>query len=548
MDVPAANGGSATPSDGVRPDESATSLPHPDDAPADLGPAPLPLPSWKLVFFLALPVLAQQSLHLVVRLSDGYLAGNIVGLPLIEEAEVPAAAQMAALHLAAPGPGEGMLGRLGGSLAVVETVRPILSQKAAFQAAHTNADYLGWFIVSYSLFVSIGSTALVARFTGAGHRREAVAATHQSLLLALAFGVAASAVGLLGGLRFVLGWMKLEGLALDLALDYLQPLFWLLPFQIVETAGIACLVGAGDTRTGLGVMIGVALANIPLSWAFTLGLGPFPHMGFAGIAMGTALSHLLGALTVLLVLSRGRFGLRLSLEQFRPRWDLWRRLLRVGLPAGFDSLSVTVGQFWFLSLVNRLGEFAASAHGIAIRWEALGYLSGAAFGTAAMTLVGQNLGAGRPDQARRAGWMALSLGAGFMTVMGLVFYLLAVPMFALFCPSPAQEPIIRLGVPVLRLVAFAMPALACCIILASALRGAGDTRVPVLFTWAGFFGVRIPLTYWLTQEIWHLPWGSLPGGAFGLFGAWIAMVADLVIRGSFFLARFLRGAWVHQRV
>jgi Na+-driven multidrug efflux pump len=104
-------------------------------------------------------------------------------------------------------------------------------------------------------------------------------------------------------------------------------------------------------------------------------------------------------------------------------------------------------------------------------------------------------------------------------------------------------------VPVLRLVAFAMPPLACTIIFTSALRGAGDTRVPVLFTWIGFFAVRIPLAYILAFP--HLdlgPLGTYPGLGFGLFGAWLAMFADLLVRGVFFFQRFLRGAWKKQRV
>src|SRR5947199_10853776 len=123
-----------------------------------------------------------------------------------------------------------------------------------------------------------------------------------------------------------------------------------------------------------------------------------------------------------------------------------------------------------------------------------------------------------------------------MSVMGAVFFTLATPMFLLFCPGEGQRPIVEAGVPVLRLVAFAMPALASCMIFTAALRGAGDTRVPVLFTWLGAFGIRIPLAYLLTRP--HLdlgPLGLWPG--LGLTGAWLAMCADLLVRGVCFLAR-----------
>ena len=119
-------------------------------------------------------------------------------------------------------------------------------------------------------------------------------------------------------------------------------------------------------------------------------------------------------------------------------------------------------------------------------------------------------------------------------------------MYGLFCPNEWQRPVIEAGVPVLRLVAFAMPASACWIIFAYTLRGAGDTRVPVLFTLIGFFGVRIPLAYLLTQRLIPLgPFGVWEGG---LFGAWLAMVIDLQVRGGFFLMRFAGGRWKRVRV
>lgn len=466
-------------------------------------------PLWRAVLLLALPVLAQQFLVLVVGLSDRFLAGRF--------AESPA-----------------QQGR---------------AEQVAYQAAQTTANYLAWFISSYTVLISVGSTALVARFVGARDRAMAVHATNQSLLLAFVAGVIGTILGS-AGLRLLIAALQLHGDAATFAVDYLTPLIALLVFQVVESAGIACLVGAGDTRTGLLVMSGVALVNLPLAWGLCLGVeGVLPRLGFPGIAMGTALSHVLGAAVVLTTLARGRAGLKLDPRQFRPDADLLRRLLRIGIPAGMDSLSTVAGQLWFLSIVNRLGEVAGGAHGIALGWEALGYLSGAAFGTAAMTLVGQNLGAGKPERAFRSGWVAFLLGGTVMTGMGLVFYVLAPQMFRLFCPYPEQRPIIEAGVPVLRLVAFAMPALASTIIFTYALRGAGDTRVPVLFTWVGFLGVRIPLAYLLAfPELSFGEFGSVAGADLKLMGAWLAMFADLIVRGAFFAARFASGRWQLVRV
>jgi putative MATE family efflux protein len=456
-------------------------------------------PAWELVIHLAWPALVQQLLILTVSLSDRLLAGRFQ-------------------HLAA-------------------------EAQVATQAAQTTANYLAWFLTSCMVLVTVGATTLVAHHIGAGDRRGAVHVLHQALLLAVAFGIVASMLGLVF-LPNIVHLLQLHGTVADFAESYLRPLFALLVFQVVEVTGIACLAGAGDTRTGLWVLGGVAVLNLPLAWGIFLGVGPIPGMGFTGIALGTALSHVIGAIAVIVVLLRGRYGLRLDLRLLRPRLDLLRRLLRISGPAGADSLSVAVGQLWFLGIVNNLGDAAKAAHGIAIGWEALGYLSGAAFGTAAMTLVGQHKGGGRPAEAARSGWVAFAMGCGVMTLMGMVFFTLAPQMFRLFCPDPSQEEIVQTGIPALRLVAFAMPALASCIIFTSALRGAGDTRVPVLFTWLGFFGIRLPLAYLLTLTVIDLgPLGQYRGFSLGLMGAWLAMFVDLLVRGLFFLARFRSGRW-----
>jgi putative MATE family efflux protein len=442
----------------------------------------------RLVLLLAWPVLAQQLLNFIVILSDQFLAGHFQG-------------------------------------------------EVAAQAAQTTAHYLAWFISSYTVLVSAASTALVGRFIGAGDPQKAIHVTNQSVLLAFALGLVGMTVGFVV-LNPLVNLLGLRGEAETFAVSYLRPLLFMMLFQMVEQAGIASLIGTGDTRTGMWVSGGVAVLNLPLAWTF------FHFFGFPGIAMGTAISHMLGCAAVLWLLARGRSGLRLDLSQLRPDLDIIRRLLWIGVPAGFDSLSVAAGHLWFLSIINQLGDVASSAHGIALRWEALAYLSGHAFGVAAMALIGQNLGAGRPDRASHSGWTAFGLGLAVMCAMALVFYVFAPEMFGVFCPRPEQAGVIVEGVRVLRLVAFAVPAMASCIIFTSALRGAGDTRVPVLFTWIGFLLVRIPLAYVLTLPELDLgPLGVFPGAGLGLFGAWLAMFADLVVRGAFFLYRFASGRW-----
>ena len=454
--------------------------------------APPDQPLWKRVLLLALPTLAQQGLLFVTQQYDQWLARDY---------------------------------------------------SPEHRAALTNANYLYWFASSYSIIVSVGATALVGRFVGGNEWAMANRATAQTVWLALAFGLLA-AVAAVVGLPFLLPLLNLGEWPAQIANQYLLPLACVFPLQLLMTGGVACLIGAGDTRTGLWVLTGVTAVNVPVAWWCSHGGDPNIPDSFTGIALGTACSYAAGGLAVVVLLVRGRSGLRLTLANLVPDWALLYRLLRVSVPAALDSLSVACCQLLFLSIVNRLGPAESAAHGIALRWEALGYLAGGAFAPTAMAVVSQSLGQRRPDRAERGGWTAFGMGAAAMTAMGVLFFVLAEPMCRAHT-ADAQE--VEHAVGALRLIAFAMPAVAAWIILTAALRAAGDTRVPVLISWVGFLGVRLPLAMWLTGKTPVDGW-EIHGPTWGLIGAWVAMVTDLYIRGLLFVWRFASGKWKTLRV
>jgi putative MATE family efflux protein len=407
-------------------------------------------------------------------------------------------------------------------------------------AAVTVSSYLLWFLGSILIVVSAGGTALVARLIGAGQREKARQVCEQAIVLAWAVGVAVVVVGTIAA-PGVIRLLNLKGAAAVEATAFLRIVLLITPLLASETVGVACLRGAGDTRTGMWVMILVNAINIAVSWTLVAGLGPWPSLGLRGIATGTAIGEGTGGLVILIVLARGRSGLKLRRSGLRPAWGEIRRILRISVPAAGESMTNSACQLWFLGLINRLGEAATAAHGVAIRCEAIAFLTVTAFAVAAGTLTGQYLGAGRPDLAGRAARTAWGLGAAVLTGLAVLLYALAGPMFALFLGA-AKPAVAALGVPVLRVVAFGLPAFATISVLSGALRGAGDTRWPWAIVLFGYLAVRLPLTYYLT-------WPAADGGpGWGLFGAWIAMFADLCTRGTLVAARFLQGGWRTVRV
>jgi putative MATE family efflux protein len=267
-------------------------------------------------------------------------------------------------------------------------------------------------------------------------------------------------------------------------------------------------------------------------------------MGWRGIAIGTVSGFVIGAGSVLVLLLRGRAGLRLRLHWLRPRANLIRRLLRIGVPGGADMLSVIACQLWFLSVINRLGDLATAAHGVAIAIESFAFLPGVAFQMSATTLCGQYLGARDYHRATRSVLMALLVGGGFMCFAAAIFFTQA-DHLAYVLLRRDQAEVARQVEPLLRIIAVGVPPLALAMILSGALRGAGDTRWPLAISLVGLLGVRLPMAYWLcfpSVEVPVVGW-VISGWDLGIIGAWYAMVTDLMLRASLVLARFLHGGW-----
>lgn len=402
-------------------------------------------------------------------------------------------------------------------------------------AAMTVMSYALWTLTNLFAVVSIGAVAMTARFVGANDWPLANRVTQQSFLLGAVLALVFSTAGLLWSSEFA-SILQLQGEPAELATRYLKILMPVVPLMMLEAVGIGCLRGAGDMLTGLATMILVNIVNICVAWSLCAGLGPFPELGWDGLAIGTACGHAVGGLIPFGVLLWGRRGLRLQFSKLWPDWDLMRRILRIGLPGGIDVLAVVSCQLLFISLVNRLTTDEVAAHGVAIRIESLAYLPGYAFQVAAATLVGQFLGARDQRRAARSVVVACCTSGSMLTFAGLVLFFGGSTLVHWFV-SDAQTGVLEIAPHLLKIVAFAMPPLALVQVLTGALRGAGDTRWPLIFTFIGFLGVRIPLAYALLFY-WHT----------GVTGAWYALVADIVVRCVLIGGRFMHGGWKRVEV
>jgi putative MATE family efflux protein len=449
---------------------------------------------------LALPVLAEESLNLAVGYTDWFLAGRML----------PGEEPKAAMGLMA---------------------------------------YVMWLLPSLFSFVSIGATALVARFVGARDFRNATHATTQALLLGAGLAVVGIVLTVALAGPFVHA-MQLRGETAALALRYIRIVTWGIPAIMLEYVGTACLRGAGDTVSGLVARVVLNLVNIVLSISLVAGLWFFPKLGWDGIAIGTTVGHWCAGIIILALLLRGRAGLRAfsgaRLVQFDT--ELMRRMLRVGMPGGIDVLSIIGCHLAYLAIINSLGTVAQAAHGLGVRIEALSYLPGSAFQVAAATLAGQSLGAANPRQAMRSVLASLLVAVVIMSAAGVVFFFWGEQLAMIFTGD--QSAITELTGRLLKIVACATPVLAVLMVLTGALRGAGDTRWMLAITFVGLVGVRLPLACFLALSEIPIPLMGvvLPGVGLGVIGAWYAMAIDCTVRATLAAVRFRQGGWKGVRV
>ncbi len=408
--------------------------------------------------------------------------------------------------------------------------------------------YILWMIPCTFGIVAIGSTALIARFVGSRDYQPAVRTTNQSLILGSFLAL------LVTVLTFYLGdsFLQLLGMPADAAEParrYLRYVIPVIPAMMIQQVGIACLRGAGDTMSGFVTMAIVNTVNVIVGVSLVTGYGPFPELGWDGLAIGTVSGYVTGGIIVIILLLRGRAGLQLQRKLLKLDFALSRRILKIGIPGGADQLFLVACHVWFLSVITSLGTLSLAAHSLGIRIESLAYLPGSAFHVAAATMTGQFLGAGDLKRARSSALTATAIGGSFMIGTGFLFFFGAEWLTGIFIVDGNQK-IATSTVQLLQLVSFSMPSLALMIILNGALRGAGDTRWPLLFTFVGLICIRIPLAYWLAKDQIHLPVFDLviDGWGMGIIGAWYAMLVDVVVRSLMIAWRFWHGGWQHIQV
>ncbi|HEY6394343.1 MAG TPA: MATE family efflux transporter, partial [Candidatus Binataceae bacterium] len=318
------------------------------------------------------------------------------------------------------------------------------------------------------------------------------------------------------------------GAMADMGARYLQVVMLSEPFQGIFLMCASGLRGAGDTRTPLWIGGIIDVLAIILNYIFIFGKLGIPALGVDGAAVATLIAIAIGGLLFFWALSVDGMVLNFRWHKLWPDFGLGWRILRVGNPAAIEQLVIQFGFVAYVAFVASYGEKEVAAYFIGVRILALSFLPGFGFSAASATLVGQGLGAGDPNFSRKAGWESTRMSIVMMSAMGLVFFVFARQIAALFIQDPQ---VIEYTAAFMYALAAAQPLMAIDWTITGALRGAGDSQFPLWGSLAGFYGLRLFLTILIAHFGGPIVW------------IWWSLLADYVVRSSLKSWRFWSGKW-----
>ena len=378
--------------------------------------------------------------------------------------------------------------------------------------------------MSLSWGINVGVTVLVSQLWGAGRKAEAAQAAYQAMLLA----VAAAGLIMLLGLSFGGRTAALLGAApavQGIIGDYTRIIFTFIVFTISINVISGIMHGTGDTRTPLYSTLLVNILHVVVAYPLIYGHLGLPALGVKGAAIAVVISESMGAVFLFVRSLRKRYIIITKRVEIK----LTLMTIKLGLPILVDRLLQNAGSLVFAKIILLYGTAVYAAHQVGLAIEAFSFMPGYGIAVAAATMVGQNLGADRPADARLSAYEANRLAVILMAGMGLIFFFFPYALLRAFTSDPE---VIRYGILYMKIVAFAQIPLAITMVAAGSLRGAGDTGFIMFATIAGMWFVRLPIAAALAV-LWKAE----------IRYVWSVMILDWLVRMGLLLWRYRKQSW-----
>ena len=356
--------------------------------------------------------------------------------------------------------------------------------KEALAAVGSNTALIN-LLINLFMGLSVGTNVVVARDLGSGRHESVGESVHTAMTLALVSGVFLTGAGA-ALVRQLLEWTSSPTDVIDLATVYLRIYFFGMPANLVYNFGAAILRAQGDTQRPLYFLTFAGVVNVVLNLVFVIGL----HMDVAGVALATIVAQYISAALVVRCLVREQGPLRLDLRRLCLKWPVIRRILQVGLPAGFQGVLFSLSNVAIQSAINSFDDAAlAAGSAAASNLEGFVYAGMNAFYQAAITFVGQNYGAGKCDRVDRVALECVGFSVLTGLLLGNLAYLFGTPLSAIYAPGEPEV----IAHSVVRLLCICCPYALCGVMdtLVGVLRGLGSSVLPMIVSLVGVCGLRL---------------------------------------------------------
>ena len=393
------------------------------------------------------------------------------------------------------------------------------------------ASQLVFLLMVAMIGLTVGTVASVARAHGALETDRVDHIFHQSVQLTVLLGIAVAIIGNLAA-PSLLAMLGANSASAAAGLAYLRPLLLGTVFNYLNILFAALMRGVGNTRLAFLVALVMNGLNLVFNYVLILGNWGFPSLGLAGAAIGTVLSQAIAAGLMWALLSRGAVPGLLATPGWRPLdGTLARELARIGWPAALDMVIFNAAFLTIIGMLARVDQAAVAAHGLGLRVQALAFVPGMSISQATGALVGQALGAGRPDDARRAVRASIVLATAVMSVLALMLVQLDATIVSLFDVDPTSN-LGQYAIMWLRLLGYGMPLVGTAITFSGMLQGAGATALSLRINTFVTLGFQIPAS---------AVFGFVLG--WGAWGIWAAFPLSFVLRSAIGLWVYRSGTW-----
>ncbi|MCX7882888.1 MAG: MATE family efflux transporter [Brevinematales bacterium] len=374
---------------------------------------------------------------------------------------------------------------------------------------------LMFLLIALVMGATMGSTVLISQYYGAKDFSGLKRTIDTTVLLLFWTVIVVTIAGLLFG-GWILRAMHTPGDIFFMAHNYTRIMFLGMVALFGYNGLSAILRGMGDSKTPLYLLILSTVVNIVLDLVFVLVF----HWGVEGVAVATVVAQGVSFVLGWIILAKRSELFRFKLSELHFDGEILQKSLAIGMPSGVQQVMVAIGSMVLVGLVNRFGTDAIAAFTAAGRIESFAMMPAMNISMALSTFVGQNIGAGREDRVKDGVKVAFLIGNSIACVLSLLMVVFASPLVMVFNRDPA---VVRIGQEYMWIVAPFYVAFMTMFVYNGALRGAGDTFIPMIVTVLSLWGLRIPVSIffsrlWGTHGIW---WGIPVAWLFGMVASWV---------------------------